>query len=483
MADDSVVVVDDDESKIVTKFLLNTCRLRQPSRHHVQAAARCSAFAAAQDTNLSEHRYIPLITGSSAEFYIQPMLSFVGDIDLMSHQSSQLALPEGYQPPTELPAEFYSYVDVCQIIDSEYPGYVCLMLSYLLTEDSDTGKYHSVGLPCSLPNFISMKTDHLTTEVIHGPAVTLPASEHDLSSDEVPCVRCLSWPLQAADWPTRHRNCDWPDSATVDHVVNNGCDIVRVAHPLCRQDEWMSKAQCRLSFSRAEIVLLNSWMLVQQIAYHMLRVFVKTERLTDITGSTGTKIISNYHFKTLMMWACERKPQSWWIDDMNVVSICIRLLHILSDWLQNKTCPHYFVNNCNLIYNTDHLEVIVSKLSSITESWLSTWFVNNYLRKCAQLCPDRVSQFFDDVSTSMKLRNAVSAVVDWRRISALTDLCSVCHKAKYYVSLLLCNYPLTLQSCRVWMNELVKIDSCFPDYFTAVAFLHVANRIKKTFFQ
>jgi len=58
---------------------------------------------------------------------------------------------------------------------------------------------------------------------------------------------------------------------------------------------------------------------------------------------------------------------------------------------------------------------MASKLVSITESLLSTWFVNNYLRKCAQLCPDRVSRLFDDVSTSMKLQNAVSAVVDWRQ--------------------------------------------------------------------
>jgi len=197
MADDSVVVVDDDdddESKIVTKFLLNTCLVRQRSHYHVYAAARCSAFAAAHDTYLPELHYIPLITGSSAEFYIQPMLSFVGDIDLMSHKSYQLALPEGYQPPTELPAEFYSCVEVCQIIDSEYPGYVYLMLSYLLTENSDTGKYNAVSLPCNMrycvPNFISWKTDQLTTEEIHGPALTRPASEHDLSSDEVPCVRC-----------------------------------------------------------------------------------------------------------------------------------------------------------------------------------------------------------------------------------------------------------------------------------------------------
>ena len=67
------------------------------------------------------------------------------------------------------------------------------------------------------------------------------------------------------------------NSATVDRVVSNGCDVVQVAHPLCRQDEWMNKCQRRLSFSRAEIVLLNSWMLIQQIAYHMLRSLTKTE--------------------------------------------------------------------------------------------------------------------------------------------------------------------------------------------------------------
>ena len=307
----------------------------------------------------------------------------------------------------------------------------------------------------------------------------MPDSKSDLSSDVVPCVRCLSWPSEAADWPTRHRSYDWPDAATVYFVVNNGCDVVQVAHRLCKQDEWMSKYQYRLSFSRAEIVLLNSWMPVQQIVYHMLRVFVKTESLTDITDDTGTKIISNYHFKTLMMWACEMKPQCWWIDDMNVIRICVKLLRILADLLKNKICQHYFVNNYNLFGNTTHLETIASQLSPITESWLSTWFVNNYLRKCAQLCPDRVSRLFDDVSTRMKLQNAVAAVVDWRQISALSDLWLVCCATEYYVSKYVSQYSLTVPSCRYWIIELVKIDSCFHDYFTAVTFLYVANKIAK----
>ena len=64
-----------------------------------------------------------------------------------------------------------------------------------------------------------------------------------------------------------HRNYGWPDSATLDRVVSNGCDVVHVAHRQCRQHESMDKLQHRLSFSRAEIVLINSWMPVQQITW------------------------------------------------------------------------------------------------------------------------------------------------------------------------------------------------------------------------
>jgi len=241
----------------------------------------------------------------------------------------------------------------------------------------------------------------------------------------------------------------------------------------------MSKHQWRLSFSRAEIVLLNSWMAVQQIIYHMLRFFTKTTHLMDITDSNGTKVLSNYHLKTLTLWACEMKPQSWWTNDMNVVRICVKLLHIFSDWLRSKICPHYFVSNCNLFYDTMQLEIIVSRLVSVTESCLSKWFVNNYLHKCAQLCPDRVSRLFDDVSTSLQLQNVTSLIVNWRRNSVLGDVWVVCLEAEYVMSFDISRASLTVQSCNCWINELKKIDSCLYDYFTAAAFLHVACRIAK----
>jgi len=491
MADDSVAVADNDDSKIVTKFLFDTCRLLQPTRHRLKAVVACCVNAGKQlkvdqcspDDDVldrtcvdDEIRFIPLITGSSAEFYIQPMLPCLGDVDIMYHDSARLAIPDGYQPPTELPAEFHSRLTVCEIIDSEHPGYVYLMLSYLLTEDSDAGKYNAVRYKLNQRHYASYIPSPSPEAERRGPALT---THGEVSFDDVRCIRCLSWPPQAADWLTRQRNHGWPDSATVDRVVNNGCDVVQVAHRQCRQDEFMSECQCRLSFSRAEIALLNSWTPVQQIVYHMLRILIKAKRLADITDSSGTTIISNYHFKTLMLWVCELKPQRWWTDDIDVVRICAKLLNIFADWLRSKICPHYFISIWSLIYNSVNSEIIVSQLSSITQWWLSTWFVNNYLRKCAQLCPDRVSRLFDDVSTRMKLQNAVSAVVDWRLNSALSDLCSVCIDVEYCTYSLTSRNSLTARSCNYWINELVKIDSCLHDCLTAVVSLHVANRIAK----
>jgi len=94
MVDDSVVVVDDDESKIVTKFLLDTCRLRQPTVLRVHAASQSIPqkpngleLTGLLDFILSGevHPFTPLLTGSAAELYIQPMLSCVGDVDIMQY--------------------------------------------------------------------------------------------------------------------------------------------------------------------------------------------------------------------------------------------------------------------------------------------------------------------------------------------------------------------------------------------------------------
>jgi len=133
------------DSEIVTQFLLNTCRL--PPRltaHALQAAVCCDSTATVHPDDDVEADNIPLTTGSVAEFYIEPMLPLVGDIDVMHYQSTRLAIARGHPPPTQLPAEFHNYVQVDEIIDSHLPGYVYLKLRYLLTYCPEDEKYNYV---------------------------------------------------------------------------------------------------------------------------------------------------------------------------------------------------------------------------------------------------------------------------------------------------------------------------------------------------
>ena len=249
-------------------------------------------------------------------------------------------------------------------------------------------------------------------------------------------------------------------------------------------------------------MLLNSWTPVQQIVYHMLRYFVKTKGFTDITDNSGHKILSNYNIKTLMLWACESKGSSWWTDELNVVGICVELLHVLADWITAARCPQYFVNDCNLfdtLDNSDSTQITACRLTSVTEKCLARWFVNNYIRtpKCIGHCPNTVSRLFDDISSELdaKLLNAVSAVADWRLNVTFVLDCSNFLVAQHLIHELLrpvdpddCPRQLipalyrrtpTARLCLYLMREWSTIDDRLSVYFTAVVFLHVAFNTNK----
>ena len=254
--------------------------------------------------------------------------------------------------------------------------------------------------------------------------------------------------------------------------------MVGVAHRRCRQHEWMSKHQHRLSFSREEIVLMNSWMPLQQIVYHMLRFFMKTKRLTDGADNSERVVVSNYHIKTLMLWTSELKPRSWWTESLNLVRICVKLLHTLSVCLTDTCCPHYFINSCNLVDSLLSVGTVASELMSIDEAYLSTWFVYESIAKCSQLCPAPVRQLFDDVSTIIKLQNAVSAIVEFRVNSSLIDLYYAVNFAEVNILTMFSCYCLSVRSCFCWMSELTKCDILrLSLYFSAVALLYVAYKM------
>jgi len=484
MADDCI------REEIITNFFLETC---QPRRHMSENDVCALLYCAGLAQQLTNDRIIPLLTGSLAELYVDPMLSCVGDVDIMAHHGSYLAIPEGYPPPTQLPGQFNSRVNVYEIVNSEFPGYVYLLQSYLLTECEDDGKYKAVQ--CERVGLIAGRDSDADVSM-HGPAFFYEVPRNSVtadycatielrwSADFVFCARCLIWPPQAADWPTRHRHYSWPDSTTVDRVVRNGCDVVAVAHPLCRQHEWMNKRQWRLSFSRAEIVLLNSWMPIQQIVYHMLRVFMKTTRLIDsaAANNTGADTLSNYHIKTLMLWACELKSRIWWTDDLNLVTICVELLHTLAVWLTEIRCQYYFINDCNLFDRFEHsqfTEVTANQLMLITRAWFCEWCIDSYLCKCIQLCHSRVQRL---MPPSMRLhdvvclQNTVSKIVLWRRVSLPLQTAMHHWMAQFTIMHYVSEGLITFQSFLSCRDQLAKSEQVLQLYVTAVVFLHVAYK-------
>jgi len=414
-------------SRELSRFLLDACQAHRLTSLSIFRKFDGHRYPAVHPVHDSLTSAIPLVTGSAAEFQIVPPLPCFGDVDVMFHYTGEVAMAEGRRPYARLPATFDAEVQLYEIRDSQYPGYVFLVPSYFLRRRGRGGSYDSKK--CSSQRCPLNNGPYVDGISAHGPASlrTLCLSmqratgmETLYHADSVKCVRCLEWPRQAADWPTRHREYGWPDSATIDYVVGNGCDAVPVAHRQCRHSEWMSRHQWRLSFSRAEVVLLNNWTPVQQIVYHMLRVFVKTERLA----------VDNYRIKTLMLWACEQKPPSFWTAQPNLFAICVHLLHRFGVWLADARCQHYFVSKCNLFghsANCFELQEAAVICSSITEDSLVRWFVDNYLRKCASLCPDNAVMLFENLQTKEQLRDVIAAVEKWKQYLALLEVARICN--------------------------------------------------------
>lgn len=437
-----------------------------------------------------EAEIVPTTTGSSAEFYIEPMLSCLGDYDIMYYYNHELAIPAGYSVPL-LPTSVGNSksLDVYKIHDSGcgIPSYV-----YLLKNAAETTLAHPVNEYTSrVRQTICLEClSNCVYDELH--KVSGPASVRDVveclnwhgqyfnpyvSSDFVRCMQCPVWPPQAAEWPQRPRFRGWPDSRTVDRVVGQGCDVVPVSHPCHRDDT----SQWRLSFSRAEIILLNSWIPLQQTVYHMLRFFVKTESLTSNNkdDSIGDRF-NMYHIKTLMLWACELKHLDWWVND-DIIVLCRELLNWLGTCLIEAHCDHYFVQNCNLLHymNTENrqIEDAVHVLISVTNLQLAAWFFHKYLKKYATYnCPYYIQQLLHGIQTSAQLESAVSAVVEWRTEGFHKRSFAGLSSASSDLSDFL-DSRITTRTCKIYNSARATIGPLFG-VFVAFVFLKCSGEIR-----
>ena len=78
---------------------------------------------------------------------------------------------------------------------------------------------------------------------------------------------------------------------------------------------------------------------------------------------------------------------------------------------------------------------------------------------------------------TVKLHNAVSAIVDGRLNSTLEEMAYAFEIAKWYITRIATKHPLTTLSIDFCFSELANISTSLSLYFVAVALLQLACRI------
>ena len=331
------------------------------------------------------------VTGSAAEFYIEPPVSCIGDVDVMLPYTQYLAFfrqDEGYLmeyrngPLHSDRTHLWLFKS-----DPSCPGYV-LHLGYyignhwianIIVEEENNIPHAPLSDDLTLQNFLGAVLDEwkqskvLFSHDLCGPAGRVNDPRDVCWSRDQHAV--YNWPAEASEWPNRFRKYNLPDRETVSLVARTNCHVV---HKSPSDQTSGNSFRWRISFSAAEVILLNRWIPEQQIVYHMLRYFSKRE--LEIPDSNN-KIVCSYHLKTLMLWKCEELPIHWW-KDTNLIAICCGLLKCLLKWVTRGFYPNYFMRNCNLLEQgiaPQLMNSVVNKISSFAKrEALSDWFKSNY---------------------------------------------------------------------------------------------------------
>src|SRR6218665_3284823 len=328
----------------VSAFIVGTCRTLPKSNTNVYKSIHLM-----NSEEWGGHNGQYILCGSCAELFIQPLHPCFGDVDFLIAIFDYLVFTD--EKPF-LPYDFrhIQHPIECLLMEHyhNYPTFVRFRIFGQMRYDSERKalKFIHDNTRAFLDLGDLDENDFDDEEFVRiGPAFR--GSFHKTKSksvDFVVSLWCPQWPNVAKEWPNRPRKYEWPTSAIIHEVVQSGCHAVFAKHPDCRND----RQQWRLSFSVAEVILLQSWTNVQQIVYHMLRFFAKRE-IIPLDCPKKDEVLCTYHIKTLMLWSCEKKSTEWW-NSSSVIKICCNLLKVLAHWLKVTRCRNYFFPQANLFH-------------------------------------------------------------------------------------------------------------------------------------
>ena len=118
--------------------------------------------------------------------------------------------------------------------------------------------------------------------------------------DLVPSIRLPEWPESATEWLTRKRK--WPSEAMVEEIRSKG--ILMICK--MRQKGLFDVMEWRLSFSEVEVKLISDRQApCKQHAHKIFKYIIKHM-------ASPPRVLSSYHCKMVLLWACERLPPEYW---------------------------------------------------------------------------------------------------------------------------------------------------------------------------
>ncbi|CAG2208109.1 unnamed protein product [Mytilus edulis] len=74
-------------------------------------------------------------------------------------------------------------------------------------------------------------------------------------TDHVDCLMGAKWPDEASEWTKRPRFCNWPTKELINAIIESGYILAGVGS----KESNHSHIQWRLSFNRAELLLIESF--------------------------------------------------------------------------------------------------------------------------------------------------------------------------------------------------------------------------------
>src|SRR6218665_2238329 len=313
-----------------------------------------------------------MLAGSVAELPVQYVVTNLTDFDHMNFYLNLCAV----SPTDPFPHKFLGYVLIIET-KSAFPGFARLRYynswpGYLKRSQLFQSSRPTPG-PALTGTFMSLIELNSLLSEEERRRFKIQLQEYEITNvDLVSCVVCPIWPTAALEWVRRQRNNGWPTKELLRQVVHRGCHFVAKVHSSCPNDETLF----RFSFSAAEIVLVNSWSSEQKYIYHILRL-IKTSVAKQCKDERMESAISSYTMKTLMLWASENKPQSFWSKNATTTSVT-ELLSELIEWLIEGRCQNYFIPSNNMFeYTMGDIELTVQVLSSFVtnESQVEEIFV------------------------------------------------------------------------------------------------------------